>query len=338
MAPVDDASDNGHGPTGSLDRRGPWRQVDSRWVWVRPNSPGATGGIALVLVLWVIALLTVMALGLTATQRTETALSRNQVDAARFRALAEAAVDYAVYRLLTDEPTEPASMPDGEDVGGVSAWVPDGQPHLWTFGGETLEIRIENEASRFDLNVVERDQLEALFLALAVDPDEAGALADRILDWRDEDDLPRLLGAEDDDYMAAGYPYGAKDEPFASAEELQQVLGMTPALYRAVAPGLTVDGDGGDVDETFASPLVLAALRGRLVEDIIDEQQDRAAMRAAGDEPPTRVDRGGPLYRIRVTWVVGGRQTRTLQTLINLSPRGPSLYGVRWRRIGRGTE
>jgi Tfp pilus assembly protein PilX len=41
-------------------------------------------GIALVLVMWVLALLTVMALGLTTTQRTQAALTANQVDAARF--------------------------------------------------------------------------------------------------------------------------------------------------------------------------------------------------------------------------------------------------------------
>ena len=34
-----------------------------------------------------------------------------------------------------------------------------------------------------------------------------------------------LNGAEDADYEAEGLPYGAKDGPFQSVEELRQVLG-----------------------------------------------------------------------------------------------------------------
>jgi general secretion pathway protein K len=50
----------------------------------------APRGIALVLVLWVLTLLTVMAVGMTAAQRTETALTENVIAEARFRALSEA--------------------------------------------------------------------------------------------------------------------------------------------------------------------------------------------------------------------------------------------------------
>jgi general secretion pathway protein K len=52
---------------------------------------GRPKGIALILVLWVLTLLTIMAVGLTQTQRTETALLENQVGGARFCAAADAA-------------------------------------------------------------------------------------------------------------------------------------------------------------------------------------------------------------------------------------------------------
>ncbi|MBK1701692.1 general secretion pathway protein GspK [Thiococcus pfennigii] len=300
--------------------------------------PTVTRGIALVLVLWVIALLTVMALGLTATQRTETALTRNQVDAVRFRALADAAVNAALYELLSPPPLELEEAPpqggEAATPGWALGWLPDGQPHLWRFAGETLEVRIENEASRLDLNVTEREHLESLLLALPVEPELAAALADRILDWRDGDALALLDGAEDDDYAAAGYPYGAKDGPFESVEELRLVMGMSDALYEAIAPVLTVDGDRRGVDETFAAPLVLAALRGQTLEMLLADRGQSEEDPSMGRGPRAGVDRGGPLYRIRVTWVIDGRRTRTMDTLVNTSPSGPSPYEVRWRRLG----
>ena len=47
----------------------------------------------------------------------------------------------------------------------------------------------------------------------------------------------RLLnGAEDEDYLAAGFLDGAKDGPLEAVEELQQVMGMTYELYQPGFP------------------------------------------------------------------------------------------------------
>ena len=110
------------------------------------------------------ALLTIIAIGLTAAQRTESALAGNQLATARFHAAAEAGIGWAVLNLLA-----PATAFDE----GVEAWVPDGSARLWTFAGETLEITVFNEASRIDLNRASRDQLEALLQkVLAKEPND----------------------------------------------------------------------------------------------------------------------------------------------------------------------
>lgn len=291
----------------------------------RPGSDRERG-IALVLVLWVIALLTLMALGLTATQRTETALTRNQVDAVRFRALADAALHYAVLNLQVPPPVE------GRDRAEV--WIPDGSPLRWRFGGETLEIRVFNEASRIDLNAVQSDLLQALLAVLGVEPEAAASLTNRILDWRDEDDLRLVDGAEDGDYEAAGLPYGAKDRPFDSVEELQQVLGMTRALYRELAPALSTDAGSEQVDEELATPLVLAALRGIALEEAEEEVRLRHEPVVPGAEPAEAGIRGGPLYRVRVTWIVGRRRTQTMEALIASNPGSDPPFTIGWRRFG----
>ena len=70
--------------------------------------------------------------------------------------------------------------------------------------------------------------------------EDAVTLSERIADFRDIDNLRRLHGAEDPEYLAAGLAAGAKDAAFDTVGELGQVLGMTPALAEAVTPFVTV--------------------------------------------------------------------------------------------------
>ncbi|HMM26614.1 MAG TPA: type II secretion system protein GspK, partial [Pseudoxanthomonas mexicana] len=67
-------------------------------------------------------------------------------------------------------------------------------------------------------------------------------------------------GAEDGDYAAAGRPYGAKDAPFETIAELEQVLGMTPDLYARLEPFLTLYSGRGQPDATYAQGPVLVAM------------------------------------------------------------------------------
>jgi len=286
-------------------------------------------GVALILVLWVIALLTIIAVALTAAQRTETTLAGNQLANVRFRAAAEAGVSFAILNLLA----APAVLDEEADI-----WVPDGVARLWKFGGETLMIRVFNETSRIDLNKAPRDLLAALAAALALPEDESTALADAIEDWRDADDLAQLNGAEDSDYEDAGRSYGAKDGPFDSVEELQQVLGVDADLYRMLAPALTVDSGSDSVDQEFAGPLVRAALQGITLEEAEIAQQEREALLEAGAREATTLSRGGPLYRIRVTRVIDDVPGLSMEALVLVERSSASPFSVLWRRFGLAAE
>ena len=306
---------------GALPRRPRCRNVDD--IRLRQR------GMSLVLVLWIISLLTVIALGLTTTQRTESALTRNQLDGARFRALAEAAINLTVLNLLTS-PLE--TLPD------EAVWVPDGRPRPLIFDGTELAVTLYNEASRLNPNAATREQLATL-IELAqgeegFDEVQRDALADAILDWRDADDLTQLNGAEDGDYDAAGLSYGARDEPFQSVDELQQVLGMTRALYQRLAPDLSVDNEAGQVDQQFASAPVLAALQGLSLEDAQRFVDERNAPVLPGAEQPTAINRGGPLYRIRVGMVDNDGVGQTMEALVQLQSGQTPPFEVRWRRYG----
>jgi len=284
----------------------------------------AQGGIALMLVLWVLTLLTVMALALTTTQRTETALAETAIHAARFRASADAAIAYSVLRL---------TQPVVEEGDAETAWRPDGRFHLWRFAGASLRIRIRDEAALVDLNQASDGLLANLLRLLGLAPEAADALAAAMLDWRDEDDLALFGGAEDADYRNAGYPLGAADQPFRSIEELGLVFGMTPEIYRRLAPELSLDSGQPEPRQTFASPLVLAALQGLSLE----QAEEQVAAREQGlfeqAQPVAAFERGGPLYRIEVSLLEQGRPSASMEALVEVLNDQPP-YLVRWRRYG----
>jgi general secretion pathway protein K len=297
-------------------------------------------GIALVLVMWVLSLLTVIALALTQVQRTESSLTANQLDSARFRAQADALINLVVLNLLGDPPS---AFDDGSIV-----WNPDGIPRDIPWDGERFSVALSSETSKFDLNTVTKEQLLALIgLTQPVDTPDAALgdqLADAILDWRDENNLSLLNGAEDSDYEAAGLPYGAADGPFKSVEELQQVLGMTPMLYARLAPNLTVSNDVRQpppIDESFASPTVLAALNGYTLEEALQIVEERSLGLFDDPEAPQATrrqgqSRGGPRYHLRINRATRDSGGMTMEAVISIDPANRSAFDIVWRRYGYG--
>ena len=284
-------------------------------------------GIALMLVMWVLTLLTLMAVSMTAALRTETALTDNQVAETRFRMLSDAAIAYAALRFMMPPPES------DEDLE-TAVWRPNGAPRGWRFAGSELTIAVFNEQSRINLNQADPTLLAALLEALQVPEDQAGTLAAAIADWRDEDDLALVNGAEDDDYRKAGAAFGAKDAPFIAVEELRQVLGMTQEIYRRLAPEVTIEGEGNTLAEGFASPAVLAATRGISLEVAQRQIADRDETTIPGARGPRTLDRGGPIYRIQVTEQLAGQPGRRMEALIELMPGQQPPYLVHWRRFG----
>ena len=292
---------------------------------LRGQKKGCEQGIALMLVLWIITLLTIIAVGLTTTQRTESALAANQVGGATFRAQADAAIQFTALNLLTQPPVE--ALADNIAMENQGFWVPDGQPRLWRWGDEALEIRIINEASLIDLNMADPSLLLGLMKAVGVQNPEH--LVDAILDWRDQDEFHLANGAEDEQYAAAGLPYGAKDGPFDSVEELGQVMGFDKELYQALAPVLTVSSGQASPVVEFAPPLVQAALQCIGLEELEERLAQEAEVLG---EFSTITGRGGPLYRIQVRWQAPGGGFRSMEALTKIELGGQPPLQVLWRR------
>lgn len=209
-------------------------------------------GTALIVTLWILGLLSLVAAAFMADSRTTSKLAQNLAENARAEALADAGVYRAVAALL-----DPAHQPRI-----------DGSAYRWMFGGGTIMISIQDEAGKIDLNTASDQLLEGLFVSVGSEPKAARKLVRAVRDFADADELKQSDGAEDDDYRAVELMDGAKDAPFDTVAELQQVLGMTLELYDRVAPALTVYSGSRSINPTTAPRQALLALPGARPEQI----------------------------------------------------------------------
>lgn len=205
-------------------------------------------GAALLLVLWLIVLLTALIGAFALTARTENLQGRVLSQGVVAEQAARAGLEYALIRINDQDPRR--------------QWLPDGRDYGWRFGDARLRLKIVDESGKIDLNMADAVLLARLWQALGVEQDQAARLASAIIDWRDGDVLSQAQGgAEDPQYAEAELPYGAKDAPFESVAELQQVLGMTPELYAKAEPYVTIYGGGAErPDPRYADGVVLQAL------------------------------------------------------------------------------
>lgn len=200
------------------------------------------------MVLWVLALLTVMATGYSYTMRTEMKLTINLLHSTQAKAVAEAGIWYTVAELL---------KPQHEQ-----SWKSDGSIYTLDFNQGTFNISIQDEAGKIDLNTAPSEILDGLLRSVDVPEEDRLSILQSILDWRDRDNLVRNEGAEDDDYELLDYGYGAKDGPFNTLDELQLVMGMTPSLFKKMKPALTIYSHQPGIQPQVAPKEALLALPG----------------------------------------------------------------------------
>jgi general secretion pathway protein K len=262
-------------------------------------------GVALLLVLWLLVLLSVVALSFSNTARTQALLARNLHDNSQARWLADGGVRLAVRRLwLADEDSGPAV---------------NGQAGACRIGPAALAVAIQNVSGLIDLNLASPPVLENLFAAAGVDVNEARRLAAATSDFRDPDSRVRPDGAEAEDYAAAGLPYGPKNNLFQAVEELEQVLGMPSWLASRLRTALTVHSGRPQADPRLAPPLVRQTYGW----------SPESAPALAGPLPP----RGESIFNVTVTARTGSGAWFTRDAVLAVTGGPYPAYRVlRWGR------
>lgn len=272
-------------------------------------------GAALVMVLWLVALLTALVGAYALSGRVEHIQGRAIARGVVAEQSARAGLEYAMDRLADADPQ--------------LQWIADGRPYRFPFAGAEVVVRAIDESGKVDLNAAEQPLLVALLQAAAgMEGADAAQVAGAIVDWRDGDTLSQPGGgAEDGDYASAERPYGAKDAPFETIGEVEQVLGMTPEVFAAIEPFLTIYSGLPQPDQRFAAGPVLQALG-------VDPTQ-LLAQRESGATPvdATLVGSGSGTYSVESRARLSDGRIAVLRAVVRVgasSVPGSAYTPLRW--------
>jgi len=201
-------------------------------------------------------------------------------------------------------------------------------------GAGWVEVTLEDEARRLDLNRAPPDVLQALFRRLGLDP----GLLDALADWTDADDVPRPHGAERGYYLGLAAPYLPANGPLATTGELALIRGFDAATVARLRPFVTVAGESGVNPNTAPADVLLAldpALAPLLTarETQVFAQPDDVAELAPGLSPRTLayLTTRSRHYTARATAGVGD-VVRAAEALLD-APGGADPQVVAWRPL-----
>jgi len=205
------------------------------------------GGIALIMVMIVIAILAVLAGNFAASMKVETMLARNNSFDSEFEWLGRSGIEVA--RAVLGELNQPYMALNQKWAGGMdtNGAFADYDLHHFPIGesGYFVDITIEDQERYFNINMADEMILGQALNLIGVDAAERSTIIDSILDWKDPDDNTHMSGAETSDYKNSPWlPHIAKNGPLDDMSELLLVHGITeqPQIYsRAYAsPGSSV--------------------------------------------------------------------------------------------------
>ena len=255
------------------------------------NLQSNESGVALMMVLWVMVFLTVIVSEFAHSMRVEVNITRNFKEEAEALSLSEAGLNLAFAEILRDLDYL------GSDKDGDSVFMKKGSEANKEnmedkpvrkgikLGSGSINYSIIDEDSKININNASRDTIVKLLELSGVEAGEMrDAIADSIEDWRDEDSLHRLNGAEEDYYMSLPSLYHCKNGNFDTVEELLMVKGMTTEIlygnmefaspsarkdneepenekYAGIYQSLTVFGSG-TINLNTAPELLLRVVKG----------------------------------------------------------------------------
>ncbi|MDH3901799.1 MAG: general secretion pathway protein GspK [Xanthomonadales bacterium] len=283
-------------------------------------------GIALVLVLWALLLLTIVTGSFALMARMDRLEAHTLLSGTQARLSAQAAINLAVLALR--DPDDQTRM------------LADGRVYQTELDGVLVEVSAIDERGKLDINATDELILANLFTGHGLEFDAAELLAAAVLDWRDEDELERVNGAEEDAYLAAGLEVGPANRPFMMTEELLQVIGMDYDFYRRLEPAITVFSRTAEPDPAFAPVEALMALPDITYEEAVNFVQERNSQlpgESLGTELPNGtvvMEQGrGVTYSIEAKATMPNGVWEQLQATIRLGGnRNGSPYRVlRWR-------
>jgi len=213
-------------------------------IHLRPRSHG----IALIIALIAILVLSTLAAGFALSMKVETRLAFNANSETQLYWLGRSGVELARWVLAQERcPYDSLNQiwaggpgSDCETNGPLAGFSLDN----YAVGGGTISLKIVDLERKANINTASGLEIQQALTDMGVDASEISVVADSIQDWVGPVGPPRIAGAEDDYYQGLDPPYHAKNAPIDDISELLHVRGILdhPEIYdpktygRASAP------------------------------------------------------------------------------------------------------
>ncbi|GBF27465.1 hypothetical protein MnTg02_02518 [bacterium MnTg02] len=285
-------------------------------------------GLALVIVLWVIASAALLVSSFNASVRSATSFVSTEVKYSKIEAVLDAGLELAAARII--------------DLEESRRWKPDGQPHQIVFAGTRLSIALTDPNSLIDLNKADQQILLKFILQFTKSESDAKYFRDLIIAARVEsaadtstDPAATQAGgnARSDRQLPAQKTTSKRSEKdqsrstkaadknpiaFTDISQLRQLDGMNLDLYRQMIPYLTVYSRDGRVNPMTAPKNVLLSLPNLTQSDIErlylyrrGDQSDKETIAALLQRAAPFLNlEDGPAYIVTVTAETAGIKTK----------------------------
>lgn len=254
-------------------------------------------GMVLIFALWVLGILTILAVSVAAGIRQKIFLVSRLDERSRMNYLLEAAVkktagyvhqqmEVASFEMtlpvkmnLLNNSAELSQINLGLDQAGVGYLALDGD-------GKSLRWGVVDEESKINLNKTDILTLTNLLVGvLALKDEDAAKLALALLDWRQFGE-GEVTGFFSDDYYAnLQYPYPKKSADYESLDELLLVKGMNKQMYDKLIDFVTIYGDGPvNINTASKEVLVALGLPDGLADKVLSARRGKDGIDGTGDD------------------------------------------------------
>jgi type II secretory pathway component PulK len=237
----------------------------------RPRS----AGIALLIVMCAIFVLSILAAGLAFSMKVESRLAVSSDTNQRLVWLGRSGVELARWVLAQEGSLQPYDSLNQIWAGGTGSMGETNSPLAgislsnYQIGDGTVSVKIVDLERYANINTAGTPQIQQALTLMGVDASSISVVSDSIQDWVQSGDAPRIAGAKTDYYQGLNPPYNCKEAPMDDLSELLLVKGIWdhPEIYWGGAatnhPGASFQhhlGFGGAAGEVPNYPFGLVDL------------------------------------------------------------------------------
>jgi general secretion pathway protein K len=247
------------------------------------SAPRRDAGYALVAAIAFLALFSVLWLEIISGHSSALQAASALTTRARLAAAADAGLAIAVQGLSTRDPAQ--------------RWPIDSRATKATFNDITLSIYIEDERGKIPISYLEERTARLMFELAGAQGEALRVITDSYLDWIDEDDEPRIYGAESEYYLQKSIL--PRNGRLQSLDELMLIRGMTAEIFTKIKPYLTLryGQSTSEARDRAALPFALAVISGGGLNSpaVIQRQRELDGQRTALDIAESESLEGQPL-------------------------------------------